>query len=94
MQEDLKEKMIIQCIKNYKNKDFSDDEILEKYSLAIQYMKDNFADLFENSVDFTGIQSIKEGERSITYKNNDANSLIERNDILKSLLGGKFMRLF
>ena len=95
MDEEIKRKMIIQCIRNYKNKDLTDDEIKDKYGLAIDYMMKNFDSLFENSISNSGgIKSITEGNRSITYSDAESNNIINNDGILISLLGKPFMRCY
>jgi hypothetical protein len=95
MDEEIKLKMIIQCIRNYKNKDFTDDEIKDKYSLAIDYMMKNFDSLFENSISNSGgIKSITEGNRSITYSDTNTNTIIQGDGVLISLLGRPYMRCY
>ncbi|WP_294405293.1 hypothetical protein [uncultured Clostridium sp.] len=94
MEDEIRENMIIQCIRNYKNKDFTDDEIREKYDLAISYMTDNFERLFQDSMsNSNGISSFSQGNRSISY-NNNINSIIEGDKVLIALLGKPFMRCY
>lgn len=91
MTDELKEQIILQIIKDYKNRcEWTDDYVKEKYSIAIKYMNDNF-DRFLKFNNDGAIQSKSQGERSVTYKT-DINNFIRTDYILKSLLGLPFIR--
>ena len=61
------EAMAIITIRNYLNKDFTDDEVKNQFSLAIKKIVCNIKEL--ESTPF-GISQVKDGENSITYLNN------------------------
>lgn len=88
-----KETLVIQFINNYKNKEFTADEVKEKYGLAVKYMLENFDAIISNNTFNGNISSFSEGDRSISY-NNDYLSIVGTNPILKALLGNPFLRLY
>ena len=81
MTDTLKEQIVIQAIKCYKNREeWKDEYIQEKYAVAIEYMLENFDKLFGS---FSGsgsssggsatpigarVTKIKQGEREINYE--------------------------
>ena len=103
----LKEKIIIRAIKVYKNRqEWTDDYVQENYSDAIDYMLENFDNIFptvsgsgaSSSVP-TGakIKKMQQGERTIEYEygnttKSELNKIIEADTILSSLLGHPLMR--
>lgn len=89
-----KETLVIQFIINYKNKDFTADEVKEKYGLAVKYMLDNFDTIISNNSFNANISSFTEGDRTISYNNDLTLSIIGTNPILKSLLGNPFLKVF
>lgn len=91
--EEEKETLVIQFINNYKNKDFTAEEVKEKYGLAVKYMLENFDTIISNNTFNGNISSFSEGDRSISY-NTDSISIIGTNPILKALLGNPFLRLY
>ena len=96
MTDEEKEKMIIVFIRDYKNKKFTDEEIKEKYPLAIQYMLENFDSIYSSSNgNIAGnITEYTEGSRSIKYSDNlTLVSIIANNPILKALLGKPFLKV-
>lgn len=80
------EKLSIQAIRQYLNKNYSDEEIKEKYTLVIDIVKTNIT----NSLSINkSISSMTQGSRSVSYKNNDV--IID--DFVKSLLPKPFIKL-
>lgn len=93
MTNELKEQIILQIIKDYKNRcEWTDDYVKKEYPTAIEYMNINF-DRFLKINNDGAIQSKTQGERSVTYKT-DINNFIRTDYILKSLLGLPFMRCY
>ena len=91
MSEDLKKNIILQMIKAYKNRlEWADEYIEENYSNAIEYMMKNFDRFYKLSKD-GAISSIKQGDRSVTYRDVD---VIHSDHILVSLLGKPLMRCY
>lgn len=93
MNDELKEKIILEIIKNYKNRsEWTDDYIKEKYSVAIEYMTLNFNRIYKISLDGS-ISSKTQGQRSVTYKSG-INSIIQADLTLKTLLGLPLLRCY
>ena len=93
MTDELKEQIILQIIKDYKNRsEWTDDYVKEKYDVVIQYMTENYDKLTKISKD-ASIQSKMQGSRSVTYKA-EINSIIQSDFILRSLLGLPLMRCY
>lgn len=81
----IKKKIVIKKIKNYLNKDFSDDEVLKNFPEAILI---GIGDEINND-SHKGIQTQTQGQRSITYRNNSDGL---SNDVI-SLLPLPFIKL-
>ncbi|EJE7236797.1 hypothetical protein M5L40_003835 [Clostridium botulinum] len=58
----------ILVIKNYLNKDLTDDYILTNYDLAVEQLINNAAKL--ENIKTPGVKSMSEGNQSITYESN------------------------
>lgn len=90
---EYKELFTAEFINNYKNKDFTLEEVKQKYGLAFKYILDNFDDIVSKT-EFNGnISSFKQGDRAITYRTDSVN-IINDNPILKALLGKPFLKVF
>lgn len=83
------EQMAIIAIRNYINKDYSDDFIKNRYSLAIKRITSNAKEL-ENKP--TGVVQATEGSKSITYKSGVEVGVIT--DDVKPLLPTPFVRCY
>ena len=58
----------ILVIRNYLNKNLSDDYILKNYSLAIDQLIENASKI--NSAKSVGVKSMSEGNQSISFNSN------------------------
>ena len=58
-----KELMAINTIRNYLNKDFTDEEIKTKFGLALKRIINNFDTMTSSS----GVKSMTQGSMSVTY---------------------------
>ena len=58
-----KEQLAINTIRNYLNKDFTDEEIKTKFGLALKRIINNF----DTMTSSTGVKSMKQGSMSVTY---------------------------
>lgn len=85
-----KEEMAINSIRNYLNKDFTDEEIRDKFELAIKRIVSNLDDILE--INTSGISSITQGSQSITYDTSIEKSQIS--DDVKRLLPKPYIRVF
>ena len=81
-----KELMAINTIRNYLNKDFTDEEIRTKFGLALKRIIDSF-DTMANS---SGVKSMTQGSMSVTYT--DEKNYIT--DDIALLLPRPYIRLF
>lgn len=102
MTEELKRKIIIRAIKNYKNRpNWEDSYVEETYADAIEYMLTNFDRYFGASGSGAGstvpqgarIKKLDQGQRSIEYEyastttTSGLNALIEADMVISALLG-------
>jgi len=79
--------MAIQAIREYKNKDYEDFEIITLYPLAITLIIENI----KNSLTVDkNIKQIDQGSRKTVYK--DTYSFID--DSIKLLLGNSYIRMY
>lgn len=83
MTEELKRKIIIRAIKNYKNRpNWEDSYVEETYADAIEYMLGNFDRYFGASGSGAGstvpqgarIKKLEQGQRSIEYEYNSTST--------------------
>lgn len=81
------EQMAIQVIREYKNKDFTDDEVRKKYSLAIKLIIENIK---QSATIDRNIKSETQGPRSKTYRDN----IVIIDDVCKSLLGSPYVKMW
>lgn len=81
------EQMAIQSIRDYKNKDLKDEEIKQRYSLAIKLIVENIKQ--SQKID-KNIKSETQGARSKTYK--DDIVIIDSN--IELLLGSSYVRMY
>lgn len=82
------EQIAIISIRNYLNKDFTDDEIKSKYSLGINRLVTNAKDLENKQI---GIVSASEGSQSYTYAEGVEFGTITED--VKALIGRPYLRL-
>ena len=77
------QEMAVLIVKNYLNTLLSDEEIFNKYELAVNHIAYNI----ENKSSLDNVQSYTEGKQSITFKSGgDSNSNIYLDELAKSLL--------
>ncbi|AGX43958.1 hypothetical protein [Clostridium saccharobutylicum] len=81
------DQMAIQAIKEYKNKDFTDDEIRNKYPLAIKLIIENIKQSL--TID-RNIKSETQGPRSRTYKDD----VVLIDGTVRVLLGAPYIRMY
>lgn len=88
--EEKNEARAIIAIKNYLNRDFSDDYIKKNFTLAIDQIIENANKI--NSAKLVGVSSMREGNQSITFSNNvEAWSVT---DDVRSLLPSPYIRMY
>lgn len=108
MTEELKRKIIIRAIKNYKNRpNWEDSYVEETYADAIEYMLSNFDRYFGGSEagstvpQGARIKKLEQGDRSVEYEysftstttTSGLNALIEADVVLSVLLGLPLIRV-
>lgn len=81
------EQMAINAIVDYKNKDYTNDEVKSLYPLGILLIVENIKKSL--AIDKNFIQ-VTQGSRSITY--NKDNTIID--DSVKKILGKPYLRCF
>lgn len=81
-----KELIAINNIRNYLNKDFTDEEIRTKFGLALKRIVNNF----DNMANSSGVKSMTQGSMSVTYT--DDKQYIT--DDIRLLLPKPYIRLF
>lgn len=92
MNDELKEKIILRIIKDYKNRlEWTDEYVKNNYAEAIEYIKENFDRFNKLSID-GAISSKTQGDRSVSYK--DISNIIQSDFILNSLLGLPLLRMY
>lgn len=89
------EQLAIGSIRNYLNvagkEKWTDDYIKSNYAMAIKVIINNYKNVLEVNNGISNINSISQGEQSISF-NSNSNSLIT--DEVKLLLPRPFIRLF
>lgn len=92
MSDELKEKIILRIIKDYKNRlEWADEYVRNNYAEAIEYIKENFDRFNKLSID-GAISSKTQGDRSVSYK--DISNIIQSDFILSSLVGLPLLRMY
>lgn len=80
----------IMVIRNYLNKNFSDEYIKKNYALAIDQLIENANKI--NSAKLIGVKSMSEGNQSISFDSNiEAWAITED---VKSLLPMQYIRMY
>lgn len=85
-----KEQMAIIAIRRYLNKDFTDEEIKEKFALAIKILINNAEYLMNTKV--SGVTSMSQGSQSMTFK--EGIEAFTITDDVKALLPRPYIKLF
>lgn len=88
MTDEEKQQYAIIVIRNYLNKDMTDEYITTNFALAINQLINN---IDNNVSEKQGISSITQGSQSITYNTNE--DYLITNDI-KNLLPKPYIKLF
>lgn len=84
------EKMAIQVIKNYLNKDFSDEYIRKNFKYALKRIIKKAEKIESNSSE--GITSIKEGDTTINFRQENNTFVIDEE--IKALLPSPYIRMY
>lgn len=84
------EEMAIQVIRNYLNKDFSDEYIRKNFKYALKRIINKAEKIESNSSE--GITSIKEGDTTINFRQEDNAFVIDEE--IKALLPSPYIRMY
>lgn len=84
------EAIAIEVIRKYLNKDFTDDEIKIKFSLAIKILINNSLKLSGSKT--SGVKSYSEGGQSVTFK--DGVEAWTITDDIKAVLPTPYVRMW
>lgn len=88
--EEKNETKAIMVIRNYLNKNFSDEYIKKNYALAIDQLIENANKI--NSAKLVGVKSMSEGNQSISFDSNIEAWSITAD--VKSLLPTPYIRMY
>ena len=69
MNEELLNMIAITSIRNYINRDYSDEEIEEKFICAVEVMKEEIREIKETRV--AGVTQISQGSQSMSFNTTD-----------------------
>ena len=69
MNEELLNMIAITSIRNYLNRDYSDEEIGEKFICAVEVMKEEIREIKETRV--AGVTQISQGSQSMSFNTTD-----------------------
>lgn len=69
MNEELLHMIAITSIRNYLNRDYSDEEIEEKFICAVEVMKEEIREIKETRV--AGVTQISQGSQSMSFNTTD-----------------------
>lgn len=88
--EDMNKAKAVLVIRRYLNKDYSDEYILNNFSLAVDQLIENAAKL--QNIKTPGIKSISEGNQSITFESGAETWTITPD--VKSLLPTPYVKMW
>ncbi|MFQ6881022.1 hypothetical protein [Clostridium sp.] len=89
MNEELLHMIAITSIRNYLNRDYSDEEIEEKFIWAVEVMKEEIREIKETRV--AGVTQISQGSQSMSFNTTD---IYEVTPGVAALLPKPAIRLF
>ena len=89
MNEELLHMIAITSIRNYLNRDYSDEEIEEKFIWAVEVMKEDIREIKETRV--AGVTQISQGSQSMSFNTTD---IYEVTPGVAALLPKPAIRLF
>lgn len=90
MNEELLNMIAITSIRNYLNRDYSDEEIEEKFICAVEVMKEEIREIKETRV--AGVTQISQGSQSMSF--NNTTDIYEVTPGVAALLPKPAIRLF
>lgn len=84
----IEERKAVLAIRNYLNKDLTDEYIMQNYDLAVDQLINNAAKL--ENIKTPGVKSMSEGNQSISF---DSNPWTITDDV-KALLPNPYVRMW
>ncbi|MBP3931782.1 MAG: hypothetical protein J6D47_19720 [Peptostreptococcaceae bacterium] len=86
---DIKE-ICVQAIKEYLNRPLTDEEIREKYRVALEVMVEETQEIMRNKT--LGVTQVSQGSQSMSFDSNV--QAFKVNDTVKALLPKPYIKLF
>ena len=84
------EEICVQAIKEYLNRPLTDEEIREKYRVALEVMVEETQEIIRNKT--LGVTQVSQGSQSMSFDSNV--QAFKVNDIVKALLPKPYIKLF
>ena len=84
------EEICVQAIKEYLNRPLTDEEIREKYRVALEVMVEETQDIIKNKT--LGVTQVSQGSQSMSFDSNV--QAFKVNDTVKALLPKPYIKLF
>ena len=84
------EEICVQAIKEYLNRPLTDEEIREKYRIALEVMVEETQEIMRNKT--LGVTQVSQGSQSMSFDSNV--QAFKVNDTVKALLPKPYIKLF
>ncbi len=84
------EEICVQAIKEYLNRPLTDEEIREKYRVALEVMVEETQEIMRNKT--LGVTQVSQGSQSMSFDSNV--QAFKVNDTVKALLPKPYIKLF
>lgn len=84
------EEICVQAIKEYLNRPLTDEEIREKYRIALEVMEEETQEIMRNKT--LGVTQVSQGSQSMSFDSNV--QVFKVNDTVKALLPKPYIKLF
>lgn len=84
------EEICVQAIKEYLNRPLTDEEIREKYRMALEVMIEETQEIMRNKT--LGVTQVSQGSQSMSFDSNV--QAFKVNDTVKALLPKPYIKLF
>ena len=84
------EEICVQAIKEYLNRPLTDEEIREKYRIALEVMVEETQEIMRNKT--LGVTQVSQGSQSMSFDSNV--QVFKVNDTVKALLPKPYIKLF
>ena len=84
------EEICVQAIKEYLNRPLTDEEIREKYRIALEVMIEETQEIMRNKT--LGVTQVSQGSQSMSFDSNV--QAFKVNDTVKALLPKPYIKIF